>query len=505
MTPPGSPGLRGRTLRSFLLLGAQRVIGVVVTAGGSIVLARLLTPEVFGLYAILVFVITLGVRFSELGLGAALIQRRDLGLESRLGRRGPSPASACGAHDHAVAGLSAAFTATFALALVLGAAIAAAAPLVGRWPGVSSEVTAPVRWLALLVVLSSLRMPAMVLLERRLAYLPLTIAETADTVTFHVVAIAAALGGAGLWSFVMGALAARAANLTVLWSATRWRPTLRGSWRELAPVLRFGVLFQGSILVGIAGDAVVPTFVTAWSGVAAIGFLNWAATLAFLPLQVVSIAGRVLFPALSSLQTDTARFAEATARALNRVTTVLYPAAALLLAGADPVVRLIFGEAWAPAVPAVRCFCLSAIIGGTSTIFVHALYGLGRADVVFRLNLASAVLLWVMTVLLVPWLGFVGFAVASACLACAGVSYTALSLRRLVPLRVLPAVRVPLAASAGSAAVLATLAGLWIHDLPTLLIGAIVSAGAYVVFAGLIGGAAWRVEFMADWRTVLQG
>ena len=483
-TSSSSPGLRGRTLRSFLLLGAQKVVSVVVTAAGGIVLARLLTPEVFGLYAILLFVITLGVRFSELGLGAALIQRRDLDLAT---------------------GLSAAFTATFALALVLGAAIMAAAPLVARWPGVSSEVTAPVRWLALLVVLSSLRMPAMVLLERRLAYLPLTIAETADTVTFYVVALAAALAGAGLWSFVLGALTARAANLAVLWTATRWRPTLRWNRRDLIPVLKFGILFQGSVLIGVAGDAVVPTFVTAWSGVAAVGFLNSAATLAFLPLQVVSIAGRVLFPALSSLQAEPERFAEATARALNRVTAVLYPAAALLLAGADPIVRLIFGEAWVPAVPAVRCFCLSAIIGGTSTIFVHALYGLGRPDVVFRLNLASGTVLWVLTIALVPWLGFVGFAVASASLACAGVSYTALSLRRLVPLHVLSAVRVPLTASVGSAAVLAVLARFWIHDLPSLVVGAAVSAGAYVVFAGLVGGAAWRVEFIADWRTVLQG
>ena len=484
MSPSSSPGLRGRTLRSFLLLGAQRVVGVVVTAGGSIALARLLTPEVFGLYAILVFVITAGVRASELGLGAALIQRRDL-----------DPAAALGV----------AFTATFGLALALGAAIAAAAPLVAQWPGVSSDVTAPVRWLALLVVLSSLRMPAMVLLERRLAYLPLAVAETADTVTFHAVAIAAAIAGAGLWSFVMGALAARVVNLVVLWGAARWRPTLRWSWRELAPVMKFGILFQGSILVAIAGDAVVPIFVTAWSGVTGVGFLNWAATLAFLPLQVVSIAGRVLFPALSSLQADRERFAEATARALNRVTAVLYPAAALLLAGADPVVRLIFGEAWLPAIPAVRCFCLSAIIGGTSTIFVHALYSLGRADIVFRLNLASAVLLWLITLVLVPWLGFVGFAVASVSLACAGVSYTALSVRRLAPVRVLPAVRVPLAASLGSAAVLAALVGFWVHDLPSLLVAVGVSAGAYVVFAGFIGGAAWRVEFMADWRTVLQG
>jgi PST family polysaccharide transporter len=479
-----SPGLRGRTLRSFFLLAAQRVVGIAVTAAGSIALARLLTPEVFGLYAVLAFVVTIGVRASELGLGAALIQRRDL-----------DPATSLGA----------AFTATFGLALALGVVIAVGAPLVARWPGMTGDVTAPLCWLALLVVLASLRMPSQVLLERRLAYLPLTVAETADTVTLYAVAVAAAMAGAGLWSFVVGALAARSVNLVVLWGAARWRPTFRWSWAALAPVLKFGMLYQGSVLIVLAGDAVVPTFVAAWSGVAAVGFLNWAATLAFLPLQVVSVAGRVLFPALASLQADTDRFADATARALNRVTAVLYPAAALLFAGAEPVVSLIFGEAWLPAVPAVRLFCLSAIVGGTSTIFVHALYSLGRADVVFRLNLAGAGLLWTVTVVLVPWVGFVGFALASAIHACAGLSYAALSVRRLVPVRVLPAVRVPLAASLGSATVLAALVSVWIHDLPSLLIAGAVSAVAYVVFAGLIGGAAWRVEFMADWRTVFQG
>jgi O-antigen/teichoic acid export membrane protein len=484
MTPARAPSLRGRTLRSFLLLGAQKILAIAVTAGGAIALAHLLTPEVFGLYAILSFVITLGVRFSELGLGAALIQRRDLDVAS---------------------GLGAAFTATLGLALLLGVAIAAGAPLVARWPGVSADVTAPLRWLALLVVLSALRMPAAVLLERRLAYLPLTIAETADTIAFNAVAVAAALAGAELWSFVAGALAARVVNVAIVWRVTRWRPSVRMRWRELAPVLKFGIMFQGSILINIAGDSVVPLFVTATSGIAAVGLLNWASTLAFIPLQVVSIAGRVLFPALSSLQADARRFGGAVERALNRVTTVLYPGAALLLAGAEPVVRLIFGEAWEPAVPAVRCFCLSVIIGGTSTILVHALYSLGRPDLVFRMNLGGAVLLWATTVALVPWIGFVGFAVASVGLACVSMAYTTLCLRRLAQVRILPAVRVPLTASLGSAAFLAVLAGAWIHDLPSLILSAAFAAGVYVVLAGLVGGAAWRVEFIADWRTVLQG
>ena len=61
------------------------------------------------------------------------------------------------------------------------------------------------------------------------------------------------------------------------------------------------------------------------------------------------------------------------------------------------------------------------------------------------------------------------------------------------------------AVSAGAAVVLATLASFWIHDLPSLVLAAAISVGTYVFLVSLIGGAAWRVEFVADWRTVLQG
>src|SRR5438874_268850 len=405
MTPADALGLRGRTLRSFIVLAAQRVASLLVIAAGGIALARLLTPAEFGLYAIFSFVIGLGVTLSDLGLGAALVQRRDLDPSVTLGTT---------------------FTLNLALASVLALGVVGLAPVAARWLDPAADVAAPLRCLALLIVLASLRMPVAVLLERRLAYLPLAIAETVDTVVFYTLAVAA------------------------------------------------------------------------------VRFLSWASTLAFQPLQLVTIAGKVLFPALSRVQDDRERFGLATERALNRIATVLYPAALLLLAGADPIVRLVYGEAWAPAIPAMRLFCVTTLLGGTSTILVHALYGLGRADLVFRLSLGWAALVWGLTLGLVPWLGFLGFAVASV-----GVSVTSVApllvLRRSVPIRFLPAVRVPLTAALVSALTLGTLSEVWIHDLLSLLIGGGVSLAAYVGLVLLLGGAAWRVELVADWRTALQG
>ena len=471
--------LRTRTVRGALLLAGQRVTALAITGLGGIALARLLGPDDFGVWAVLAFTIGLGVTFSDLGLGAALVQRREL---------------------DPTASLPAAFAANLGLALVLGGTTIALAPAVARALDLGPDATPALRVLALLVPLAALRMPAMVLLERRLAYLPLTLGDTVDTVVFQTAAVVAAWNGAGVWSFVIGAVLARAAALAVVWRAAGWRWRLARPDARFGAVLRFGLFYLGSSVITLFRDAVVPTFVVKSAGVAAVGLLNWAATVTFLPLSFVSIAGRVLFPALSRLQDERARFAEAAERALNRVALVVYPAAALLLAGAEPIVRVVYGPPWLPAVPAVRLFCVTVIAGGTGTVLVHALYSLGRADLVFRLNVLWAALVWIFTLVLVPRLGFVGFAAASALTACS-MAGTAIVLRRLAPVRVLRAVRVPFVAAAVAAAALVPGAAWWAHDLASLV--GVVAGGLvlYTAIAWILGGAAWRGECLADLRT----
>src|SRR4030095_7232495 len=116
--------LRPRTLRAFMLAGAQRALSLVVTAAGGIAVARLLLPDVFGSYAIISFAVTLGVVFSDVGLGAALIQRRELASD---------------------AALTAAFVAQLALAALLGGALVVLAPVAVAWLGAPAETAGALR------------------------------------------------------------------------------------------------------------------------------------------------------------------------------------------------------------------------------------------------------------------------------------------------------------------------------------------------------------------------
>ena len=299
-------------------------------------------------------------------------------------------------------------------------------------------------------------MPAAVVLERRLVYLPLTLADTLDTVLFYGVAVAAAVAGFGVWSFVLGALAGRLAGVATLWIAVRWRPAARWHWRDLRGALSFGVLFHGSALITMVRDAVVPIIVGAWVGLAGVGFVNWATALAFLPLQIVSIAGRVLFPALARLQDDPAGFARATERALNRIALVVYPLALLLMAAAMPIVRFVYGEAWMPAVTAgadpVRDHAGGRDVQSPGARALRARPGRYRLAVEPRLDRAAVGA----TPLLVPWLGVAGFALSSAAVALT-MGATAVALRRLAPVNVLRPVAAPLAAAVVAALGLAGL------------------------------------------------
>jgi len=474
-----SGGLREQALGGVLLLGSQRVIGIVVTTLGGIVLARMLAPSVFGMYVVMMFAIGLGIAVADLGLGAALIQRRETDIAATL---------------------QAAFLAQMALSLCLVGVLVGSAPVVASLLGLAPESVSSFRVLALLLPLATLRMPVAVLLERQLNFTPATLSETLDVVTFNVVAVAAAASGWGVWSLVAGVLAARLSGAAVLYWYAGWYPAWQWHPARLGDLVRAGRPFQGTSFLVLARDAVVPVVVATWSGVTAVGLLNMAVTIAALPSHVVSLVGRVLFPLLSGLQNDLHRFASATERALNRVAAVMYPIAGILLAGAGTIVPLVLGERWVPSVPAVQLLCLSTIMGGTATVLVMALNSLGRAETVFRLNLLWTGGLWGLSLVLIPLLGFVGYAVASVCQAATGV-LALRELRRVIPLRVWNPIGAPCVASAASALVVWGLVP-WIHTLSALLAGGLLALAVYAGLVAWMGGAGWRAEVREDWNNL---
>ncbi len=477
-----APRLTAQVLRGGLLLGGQRLLSIVISGLGSVVLARLLSPEIFGAYAILWFLVALAINVSEMGLTPASIQCQDRDIERRL---------------------NTVFLGHLAVTTVVAGLLAIGAPWVTAAFGLSVGEVWPLSWLLILLPLSAFRLPPNVLLERRLSYIPMTLAETIDTVVMYAVAMLSAWNGAGLWSFVLGVLAGRLVSLGFLWSQISWRPAgpFEGErWREL---LQSGWAFQSTALLVQGRDAVTPILVRLFSGVQAVGYLNLSAALATQPVQMTNMASRALFPAFARLQQSPIALASACERALNRIALVLCPSAGFLAAAAEPVVQLIYGPQWSQTIPAVQWLCLSALCSGLGMVAIHALNSLGQARLVLRFNVVWTLVLWALTAASVPVIGFVGYAVAHACQSILSLVVLA-KLRAFVPLRVWPNVVFPLSAALIVGLALAA-AGPVLDTLAHLALAFAVAGLAYVGFVVWFSGSAWRREIAHEWRHMFQG
>lgn len=480
---PPSAGIRALALRGFTTIGAQRFIGLAVTAVGGIVLARQLAPKDFGAYAVIAFAVGLGVAFGELGLGSALIQRRDIDITRCLGK-------------------------AFALQLLLtgsvGLILSLSASSIAGLLGWGEEISGPIRYLTVLLPLSALRMPPTVILERNLSYLFIAISDMVDTLTYYSIAALIALAGGGVWSFVYGAIAGRVVGLIPLWWGARWKPSLKGDWNLLFPSLKFGIFFQLNNFMILLRDSIVPLFITATLGVTAVGFLSWASAVALLPLQIVNVAGRILVPALSQFQENAEQFAVAFEQAFNRLVILTLPAILLLLTGADKIVHILYGDHWVPAIPAVRLFGLTCIFGGVANLFIQALYSLGRADLVFRLIVLWAVLIWGLTPALLPFFGFNGFAIASV-LAAIIIVIVARIFLRFLPMRLVHQIRIPLIAGCGSTIFFVVSLNTFVSGLGGLIIVSVVTLVCYALMLFFFGDVTWRSELLSDLRRLRKG
>ena len=321
--------LQSRTLRgvvvTFLTYAGQVVLSLAVLA----VTARLLTPADFGLAATAMVVLA-GVQLaSQLGLAAALVQ---------LQAAGPGHART-------------AMTAAVAASLVLAAGVALLAGRAGDFFAQSGlRPVLLVVAAALPVVTVGSILEALAQRELRFSYLAVT-NLVAYLVGYGISGIALALLGAGAWALVAAQLVlqlVRAAwlargHLEVL------RPRMdRGELREL---LGFGVGYSWSQIANFAaaqGDTVV---LARLAGGAALGYYTRAYQLMMVPAHGLgTVADRVLFPALASIQTDRARLARGYLLATGLVALLSAPVAAAAIVAAPHLVLLLMGDQWGPAV-----------------------------------------------------------------------------------------------------------------------------------------------------------
>ncbi len=357
----------------------------------NIILARLLTPNDFGVVAVGIVIMMITWQITDLGTSAVIIQRDAI-----------DDALVCS---------------VFWFNLVLGAGLTASVFLLARpiagllgQPPAASAIEA----LSSICLIGAVGNMHHALLRRTLMFSELAVINIANAVTSGVVGIVLAMLGGGLWSIVVGTIAGTSVSTCGAWYYQRWRPSARIDPGLLRLVARPSVHFFWTSALAIGYSQLDKVIVSRLLGGGPLGTYSLAQRTVTAPINAVTEAvSTVSFSVFSRDQTDPAALRLGVTRVVGVVALVVLPATVGLAVLAHQAVDVVYGARWDAAVPVVQVLAPLAAAQAISNVPRSVMYALGRSDWLYRWGLAYWVVGSVVMVTGAQW-GLVGVSVAMA-------------------------------------------------------------------------------------------
>lgn len=468
-------------IRGAAALAVRHVSVRAATVLGTVVLARLLSPSDFGVYAIVLFLIGAFYAVGDIGLGAALIQQRHEPTESQI---------------------RVAFTVQFALTLVGTSVLFLAAPAISHAYGLPSRYENVFRLLAAALLIGVLRMPPTLRLERRLQFAAVARAESAYSVIFQATAVLSAFVGLGALSVVVGALAGTLASVALLQMSSPWRPRLSWSTTLAKELLAFGLPYQTSTIISFIKDAVNPVFIGLLAGTAAVGYVSLASTAISYTVMLSWILNRLLFPSFARLRDDPERLARLLQRTIRWNVFVAVGLGVALLAAPEEWITLLFGLEWRPAASLLPWLAVGVPLAAAGAPGLAVMNAMRRPDLTLRFTILWTAMTWALTVPMVTSLGWWGYGPANTLVQLTAPLFL-VTITRLLPVSLAKDVAVAIAAAvSGLAFAVATRAVLDWREPLAAAVSVLGSLGIYlVVWFGLQRSAATQ-DLRRAWEVV---
>ena len=384
-----------KAVRSVMALGVRQVLNQGMAFVGGILLARLLSPAEFGLYAIVTFLLTFLIAFGDVGLAASLV------------RQPAEPAD----ED---------YQAIFTVQQMLVGCVIVLFWICAPWFAGAYHLPRHDSWvfrlLALSVLCASFQVIPSARLERHLLFDKLAVVEVAMSFVFYATAVVLAWKGVGAMSFAIAILGRSLTGAVLVNCVSPWRPRWHWDWQRARVHMKFGIFYQGIQLIGLATSSFTPFFVGLLLGTAAVGYINWAQMVSGYAVAALMVLQRVYLPAFSRLQLQTEalrHFVEQVIRAANALAA---PVAVLTLILIHPITQLVFGHKWLPAIPLFYLLWSTNIFVPTATPALTLLNALGHSRTAFNFMLAVMLATWALGILFISRFGMIGFGIAAVCI-----------------------------------------------------------------------------------------
>ncbi len=350
-------GLIWRYMERTLAQGIQLLV--------TIVLARILMPEEYGTVTLVSVLINIALVFVQSGFGSALIQKE---------------------HADSV-DFSTAFYFSLGLGVVLYMLLFAAAPYVSLFFK-NEALTALIRGLSVSIVIASVGTVQHAYISRKMQFRKFFFSTLTGTILSAFTGIGAALMGLGAWALVIQQLTNQCVDTLILYFTSGWRPTKEFSAKSLARIYSYGWKLLLSGLIDTIYSDMYALIIGRKFSAGEVGYYDKGRQFpALIITNINATIQAVLFPALSSQQSDLRRTKAITRRTIATSTFIIFPCMAGLSVIARPLVVLLLTEKWLPSVTFLRFYCLIFAIWPVHTANLQAINAIGRSDIFLKLEI----------------------------------------------------------------------------------------------------------------------
>ncbi|MBI4302315.1 MAG: lipopolysaccharide biosynthesis protein [Chloroflexi bacterium] len=372
---PGD-GLRQRATRSAFWILAARAADQLFNMVRILVLARLLSPNDFGLMGIALLTLSALDAFSQTGFNTALIQKKGE------------------VKDY----LDTAFTLLFLRGAVLFALLFIAAPYLAAFFD-APQATTIIRVIGLSLFAQGLTNIGIIYFQKELEFNKQFAYQASGTLAVMIVGIGAAVTLRSVWALVLGQLAANLVRLVASYILHPYRPHLRLATGKAKELYNFGKWVFFESVLGYLHNQGDQALVGKILGVASLGFYQLALRISLLLVEIDNVAATVAFPLFARMQDDTGRLRETYLRALQLAAFVSFPLTGFLIAMAPDLTQVVLGAKWLPIVLPMQILTLSAVPKGIGFLADSAFWAVGKPHI--RTGL-SAVYLLVLVAVMYP-------------------------------------------------------------------------------------------------------
>ena len=377
--------LKAKTLSGVIWKFGERVSAQAVNFIVSIILARLLLPEDYGIIALVTVFITICNKIVVSGFATSLIQKKDADNLD----------------------FSTVFYFSLAVAVVLYTGLFFSAPFIADFYSAESDpqlFIQVIRVMGLNLFIIAVNSVQQAYVSRTMQFRKFFFSTIIGTVVSAVAGIGMAYGGYGVWALVAQNIILAVVNGIVLWFMVKWRPELKFSFKRLKTLYSYGwKIFVASMIKILYNDLrslVIGKVYTA----ADLAFYNKAQSFPqLIDTNVEGTIDSVLFPAISKKQSSVDDMRAMLRRAIKTTSYVLMPLLAGLSAVAKPFIIILLTDKWAESIPLMQILAFSFMFAPVELENLQAIKAIGRSDVALKVEIIKKVAGVIILIVSIPF------------------------------------------------------------------------------------------------------